>query len=63
MSVQPIVDGPVEISFADSNGKQKVTFVIDFGEIEMSPYEAAKVFKEIVQVLRLGLGIELSECK
>jgi len=63
MYVEPIIDGPVEISFADSSGKQKVTLVVDFGETDLPPSEAAKIFKEIVQILRLGLNIELSRCQ
>lgn len=55
-----IKEGPVEISFESSNSKQKVTFIVDFGETDLLPTEAADVFKSIVQVLREELGVSLS---
>lgn len=62
MSVDPIIEGPVEITFADSKGKQKVTLSIDFGKTDLSPTEAADVFKAIVSILRFNLNVELSKC-
>ena len=58
-----IKEGPVEINFEDSNKKQKVTFVVDFGETDLLPTEAAAVFKSVVQVLREGLGVSLPKCQ
>ncbi|MBA7663642.1 hypothetical protein ES703_71687 [subsurface metagenome] len=34
---EPIEEGPVRIEFERSKGKQRVTFVIDFGETDLSP--------------------------
>ena len=62
MFVDPIIEGPVEIAFADSKGKQKVTFTIDFGKTDLSSREAAGIFKAIVSILRSKLGIKLSKC-
>lgn len=58
-----IEEGPVTISFEDSNRKQKITFVVDFGETDLTPTEAATIFKSVVQVLREGLGVSLSKCQ
>ena len=58
-----IEEGPVAISFEDSNRKQKITFVVDFGETDLTPTEAAGVFKSVVQILREGLGVSLSKCQ
>ena len=63
MYVEPIDEGAVIIEFEDSNGKQKITFTIDFGETKLSPTEAASVFKGIVRVLRTGLEVSLSKCQ
>ena len=63
MHVEPIKEGAVVIEFEDSNGKQKVTFSIDFGETDLSPSEAADMFKQIVEVLRSELGVTLSKCQ
>ncbi len=63
MDVPPIKEGAVEIWFEDSKGKQKITFVVDFGETNLSPTAAATVFKQIVGILRLGLGVALSKCE
>ena len=60
---EPIEEGPVTIEFERSKGKQKVTFVVDFGETDLSPHKAATVFKEIVGILRSGLDVSLSKCK
>lgn len=62
MYVAPIIEGPVEIHYEDSGGKQKVTFVIDFGETDLSPDEAVNVHKAIVTILRKKLGVCLSRC-
>ena len=58
-----IKEGPIEISFEPSNGKQKVTSVVDFEETDLPPTKAADVVKSVVQVLREGLGVSLSECQ
>ena len=58
-----IKEGPVEINFEDSNKKQKVTFVVDFGKTDLTATEAAAVFTSVVQVLREGLGTSLSKCR
>ena len=60
---EPIEEGPVRIEFERSKGKQKVTFAIDFGDTDLDPHKAAIVLKEIVGILRLGLGVSLSRCK
>lgn len=60
---EPIVEGPVRIEFERSQGKQKVTFVVNFGETDLDPHKAATVIKKIVGILRLGLGVSLSRCK
>jgi len=61
--MESIKEGAVEIRFVDSKGKQKITVIIDFGKTDISPNKASAVFKSIVQTLRLGLGVKLSECK
>lgn len=60
--VEPIKEGAVEIRFADSEGKQRITFIIDFGKTDLSPNEAGDIFKSIVAILRTGLDVELSKC-
>lgn len=60
---EPIEEGPVRIEFERSKGRQKVTFVIDFGETDIDPHKAGTVVNEIVGILRLGLGVSLSRCK
>jgi len=60
---EPIKEGPVEIRFERSRGKIRVTYIIDFGETDLDPHKAATVLKEIVGILRLGLGVSLSRCK
>jgi len=57
--VEPVKEGPVEIRFADSKGKQKVTFVIDFGKTDLSPTEASSIFKEIIAILKYKLDLKL----
>jgi len=59
----PIIEGPVEIRFATSKGKQKVTFIIDFGKSDVSPSEAGNIVRVIVANLRMGLGVRLSKFK
>lgn len=62
MYVEPIIEGPVEISYEGSGGKQKVTFTIDFDKTDLSPGKAADLHKAIVAILRSGLDVELSKC-
>lgn len=60
---EPIIEGPVKIQFEDSDGKIKVTYVVDFAKSKLSTHEAANLNKAIVAVLRTGLGVELSKCR
>lgn len=55
----PFKEGPVEISYKPSNGKQKMTLVVDFGKIEMNALSAARLVLDIVQLLRKQLNIRL----
>ena len=53
-------EGPVEISYEPSKGKQKVTVVVDFGKTGMDSSPAAQLMLDIVRLLRRQLNIELS---
>lgn len=55
----PFNEGPVEISYEDSNGKQKVTIVMDFGVTKIRPSVAAKLMLDIVRLLRQQLSVGL----
>ena len=59
----PFKEGPIEISYEPSKGKQKVTVVIDFGETEENPHTAASIMLDIVHILRMWLGVRLSMYK
>lgn len=59
----PFKEGPVEISYEPSKGKQKTTIVIDFGETKMDASPAAQLILDIVRVLRRQLNVELSMYK
>ena len=60
---QPIKEGAVEIRFDRSDGKIRVTYIVDFAKTDLSPGAAANVQKAIVTVLRKGLGVSLSRLK
>lgn len=60
---EPIEEGPVRIEFERSKGKQKVTLVVDSGETDLDPHKAGTMIREIIGILRLGLGVSLSEFK
>ena len=55
----PFKEGPVEISFEPSAGKQKVTVTIDFGKMKISAGSAALVMTDMVRFLREKLGVKL----
>lgn len=59
----PLKEGPIEISYESSNGKQKTTIIIDFGETEMDSSLAAQLMLDIVRLLRRQLDVELSMYK
>ena len=55
----PFEEGPVKISYKPSNGKQKMTLVIDFGKVEINSLSAARLVLDIVQLLRKQLNVRL----
>ena len=54
-------EGCVTIEINPSNGKQCVTYVIDFGKTDIDPSKAATLIKKITIILREGLNLSLSE--
>jgi len=62
-NMETIKEGPVEIRFAKSKGKLKVTFIIDFGKTDFSTGKSSSLFNSIVNILRCALNVKLSKCK
>ena len=63
---EPIKEGAVEISWEFSEvqvDKIKAIISIDFGMTDLSSSEAADVQRAIVNVLRVGLKVQLGKFK
>lgn len=56
-------EGCVTIKFESSGYKQCVTFIIDFGAVEISPREASHIVKQITAILRKELNLKFPKIK
>ena len=56
-------EGPVEISFEKSDGRVRVTYAIDFAKTRLSGEQAGKIQRAVVALLRVALGVSLSDFK